>query len=208
MPEDNLLPRQSYRRPTLQVALSLLGCLLLRLEAGGARVGGWISETEAYIGTEDQACHARHGRTDRNEPMWGPPGYSYVYFTYGMHWLLNAVTEQDGFPAAVLLRAIIPSEGIEIIEGRRGHQPRKSWTDGPAKLCQALSIDGGLDGLDLCSPDSPLQIRQGLTVPDNAVTRGPRVGLNNVPDPWRSKPWRFRVSRDMMIQLSNGEGDQ
>ncbi|MFP3853470.1 MAG: DNA-3-methyladenine glycosylase [Anaerolineales bacterium] len=208
MAEVNLLPQEHYNRPTLEVARSLLGCRLIRLEPDGTRVGGWISETEAYIGTADQACHARHGRTDRNESMWGPPGHSYVYFTYGMHWLLNAVTERDGFPAAVLLRAIVPAEGKEIIESRRGHMPPESWTDGPAKLCQALSINGQQDGQDLCSPDSPLQIHQDITVPDKAVTRGPRVGLNNVPEPWHSKPWRFRVSHETMNQLSNGDGVQ
>lgn len=203
---STLLARDFYLRPTLTVARDLLGCRLVRLEENGGRLSGWISETEAYIGTEDLACHGRHGRTERNEPMWGQPGTSYVYFTYGMHWLLNAVTEEEGFPAAVLLRAVVPFQGLEAIERRRGQQPRRSWTDGPAKLCQAFNIDGSQDGLDLCQPGASLQIHRGLRVPDKVVTHGPRVGLNNVPEPWRSKPWRFLVDEETIIRISKGEG--
>lgn len=199
------LARSFFTRPTLEVARDLLGCRLIRYGANGRRLSGWISETEAYIGTEDQACHARHGRTKRNEPMWGPAGFSYVYFTYGMHWLLNAVTEREGFPAAVLIRALVPAEGLAVIEQRRGHRPKKYWTDGPAKLCQAFAIDGQQDGLDLCQPDSQLQIHNGFSVPDKVVTRGPRVGLNKVPEPWFSKPWRLKVEQTKMSKLSEGE---
>jgi DNA-3-methyladenine glycosylase len=206
MPRSNLLSREFYDRPTLEVAQDLLGCRLVRQERAGPRLSGWIAETEAYIGMEDQACHARHGRTERNQSMWGPPGHSYVYFTYGMHWLLNAVTEEEGFPAAVLIRAIVPTEGIPIIKNRRGHQPRQSWTDGPAKLCQALNIKGEQDGLDLCQRKGQLQIHNGIAIPAEAVTRGPRVGLNKVPEPWFSKPWRFKVDQDLIIQHSDGEG--
>ena len=103
MPLVNPLNRDFYARPTLQVARELLGMRLVRLE-GGARLAGLIVETEAYIGQEDLGCHARAGLTERNRVMFGPPGHAYVYFTYGMHWLLNCVTEAQGFPAAVLLR--------------------------------------------------------------------------------------------------------
>ena len=205
MNSTNLLPREFYLRPTLTVARELLGCLLIRREDDGNLISGWISETEAYIGVDDQACHARHGRTERNEPMWGQPGHSYVYFTYGMHWLLNAVTEKEGFPAAVLLRAVVPHQGLASIEKRRGHQPFSAWTDGPAKLCQAFNIDGAHNGLNLCQPGSPLQVHTGIDIPDKVVTRGPRVGLNKVPEPWLSKPWRFLVDRKTMTQLSEGE---
>jgi DNA-3-methyladenine glycosylase len=125
--------------------------------------------------------------------MYGPPGFSYVYFTYGMHWLFNTVTMHEGQPEAVLVRAIVPSEGVKIIAQRRGSQPRKRWTDGPAKLTMALGIDGRHNGLDLCALDAEIFIEKGTEVPDAWVTVGPRVGMGTVPEPWFSKPWRFLV---------------
>jgi DNA-3-methyladenine glycosylase len=168
---------------------------LVKIEATGQRVVGEISETEAYIGTEDDACHARSGRTARNKTMWGPAGFYYVYFTYGMHWMLNFVTEQDGFPAAVLMRGVIVLEGQEIIRQRRAGQPHQHWTDGPAKLCKAFGIDGSYDGLDSVIPAADLYIVTGQAIPDSSVTIGPRVGLNRVVEPWKSMPWRFRINR-------------
>jgi hypothetical protein len=123
-----ILPRSFYDRPTLVVARELLGARLVRI-LDGERLSGIILETEAYVGFEDQGSHAHRGRTPRNAPMFGPPGYAYVYFTYGMHWCLNVVTEAEGFPAAVLIRAILPQEGIEIIRARRNGRD----TLGPAK---------------------------------------------------------------------------
>lgn len=191
------------------MARNLLGKRLVKIEAG-KRIGGVILEAEAYRGEEDLGCHARAGRTPRTEVMYGPPGHAYVYFTYGMHWMLNAVCEEESFPAAVLLRAILPTEGIAVIASRRSPQPQKIWTDGPAKLCQALAIDGGFNGLDLCKPDAQLFIEDADPVPDQAVTSGPRVGLNNVPEPWLSMPWRFKVVPDYFepeppIELESGE---
>ncbi len=181
-----------YNRHTLQVARDLLGKHLVKIEEG-VRIGGLIVEAEAYRGEEDLGCHAKAGRTPRTEVMFGPPGHAYVYFTYGMHWMLNAVCEEEGYPAAVLLRAILPTEGIAVIASRRSSQPRKFWTDGPAKLCQALGIDGSFNSADLCAPKANLFIEEAQTIPDWAVTTGPRVGFNNVPEPWLSIPWRFRV---------------
>ncbi len=189
MPER--LPRAFFARPTLTVARDLLGVRLVHREADGTRVAGIIVETEAYIGEEDQGCHARAGRTPRTAVMYGPPGHAYVYFTYGMHWLFNVVTEREGFPAAVLVRALVPTEGLERMAARRGKQPRKAWTDGPAKLCQALGIDGRYHGADLCAPQASLFLEFAHTFPDESVTTGPRVGLNTVPEPWKSIPWRF-----------------
>ena len=186
------LPRTFYNRSTLQVARELLGAHLVRLEDGN-RVSGLIVEAEAYRGGDDQGCHAKAGRTARTQVMFGPPGHAYVYFTYGMHWMLNFVTEGEGFPAAVLIRAILPSEGIEIIASRRNSQPRQHWTDGPAKICQALAITGEFNGIDLCLPQSPIFVEPGTPIADQSVTTGPRVGFNNVPEPWNSMPWRFRV---------------
>lgn len=185
------LGRDFFARPALEVARDLLGQRLVHV-VGEARLAGTIAETEAYVGTEDLGCHARAGRTARNRSMWGPPGHAYVYFTYGMHWLLNAVTGADGVPEAVLLRAIEPQEGVEEMRGRRRGRPDGVLADGPAKLCQALGIDGSQDGADLCAPGAELFVEVGEPVPDAQVVTGPRVGLRSVPEPWRSLPWRFR----------------
>jgi DNA-3-methyladenine glycosylase len=128
--------------------------------------------------------------------MYGPAGHAYVYFTYGMHWMLNFVTEAEGFPAAVLLRGIYPTEGREVIAARRKGQPPALWTDGPAKICQALDIDKRFNGADLCAPEADLTIEMSLAIPDDSVTIGPRVGLYTVPEPWKSIPWRFKVKSD------------
>ena len=181
------LPRDFYTRPTLLVAQHLLGTRLNR-SLEGVRLTGIIIETEAYIGEEDLGCHARAGKTKRTAVMYGPPGHAYVYFTYGMHWMLNTVTEREGFPAAVLIRAIVPVLGVDIISARRkGHD-----TTGPAKLTEGLGIDGRLNGVDLCDTAAGLWIEEGLPVSEKEIISGPRVGLENVPEPWKSKPWRFR----------------
>lgn len=189
----NRLPRSFFAQPTITVARELLGKRLVRREADGRRLAGTILEAEAYVGREDMGCHARSGRTARNAAMWGLPGRAYVYFTYGMHWLLNVVTEGDGEPAAVLLRALGPREGLDVMRARCAGRSQASLTDGPAKLCQALGIDGALNGHDLCSPAAVLFVEDGPPVPDADVLSGPRVGLNRVPEPWKSIPWRFRV---------------
>lgn len=191
MTSSPVISRSFFERPTLMVARELLGQRLVKLE-GDQRIAGLITETEAYIGSEDDGCHARAGLTKRNRSMWGPPGHSYVYFTYGMHWMLNIVTERDGFPAAVLLRAVEPVEGHEIIRRRRAGRPESELTDGPAKLCQAFSLDRSFDGLDLCHPESVLFIERGVSIPEHSVTTGPRVGFNQVSEPWKSMPWRFQ----------------
>lgn len=195
MTKRNNLPRSFFNRNTIKVARDLLGQRLVKVEKG-RRISGLISEAEAYRGEEDQGCHAKAGLTPRTQVMYGPPGHAYVYFTYGMHWMLNAVCEGEGFPAAVLIRAIWPMEGVQVIATRRGSQPRRHWTDGPAKLCQALAIDGDFNAVDLCVPDGIVFFEQEESVPDHSVTSGPRVGLNNVPEPWKSKPWRFRIKTE------------
>jgi DNA-3-methyladenine glycosylase len=192
MPKYNRLPRAFFARPTLQVARELLGARLVRLY-GGERIAGTIQEVEAYIGEQDLGCHAKAGLTPRTRVMFGPPGHAYVYFTYGMHWMLNFVTESESHPAAVLLRGIQPSEGLDFIAARRDGQPASRWTDGPAKICQALAITGDLNGTDLCAPEAVLFVESGEAIPDSSVTTGPRVGLNSVPEPWRSIPWRYRT---------------
>ncbi len=188
------LNRAFFNRPTLEVAQALLGTVLVHVEPAG-RTAGVIVETEAYIGEEDLACHARAGRTPRTVVMFGPPGTAYVYFNYGMHWMFNCVTEQEGFPAAVLVRALLPLEGLERFASRRKGHPQALWANGPAKLCQALNLNGPAHhGLDLCAPNSPLFLETGWPVSPASVTKSPRVGLNNVPEPWKSLPWNFKCS--------------
>lgn len=182
------LPRSFYNRPTLTVARDLIGARLVRV-LDGMKLAGLITETEAYISGKDLACHAKAGLTQRTKVMYGEPGHAYVYFTYGNHWMLNAVTEREGFPAAVLIRAIQPIEGVDVmLERRMGRD-----TFGPGKLCQAMGIGKGENGVDLTETASGLWIEAGIKVPDKAVTKGPRVGLNSTPEPWLSKPWRFLV---------------
>jgi len=186
------LPRDFFARPTLTVARAILGERLVRVEAG-QRLAGIITEVEAYIGETDLGCHARAGRTPRTAVMYGQPGHAYVYFTYGMHWMLNFVTEMEDFPAAVLIRALQPVEGLATIAARRKGRPQPAWTDGPGKICQALGIDGRLNGTDLCAAEALLFVEAGDPVPDDCVTIDPRVGLNSVPEPWKSMPWRYQV---------------
>jgi DNA-3-methyladenine glycosylase len=188
------IPRSFFEQPTLQTARGLLGARLIKRERG-RMLSGIIIEAEAYVGTGDLGCHAsRGGRTARNAVMFGPPGRAYVYFTYGMHWMLNVVTEAEGFPAAVLVRAMIPDGGAGVMRRRRGgHEP---LAGGPAMLCQALRIDGRLNGHDLCAENSRLFLEKAFRLPEEGVTRSPRVGLYTVPEPWKSVPWRFRATRD------------
>lgn len=187
------LTRSCFQRPTLDVARDLLGTRLVRVERGGLRTSGLIIEAEAYIGPDDLGCHARSGRTARNASMWGPAGHAYVYFTYGMHWCLNIVTEADGFPAAVLLRALLPTEGLATMRRRRGMAGEKDLTGGPARLCQALGIDRRFDGHDLCASPATLFLESGPRIASRDVITSPRVGLAGVPEPWCSMPWRFLV---------------
>jgi DNA-3-methyladenine glycosylase len=193
MATGNLLPRSFYLAEPAEVARRLLGQRLVS-EVGGQRVAGIILETEAYDGEEDGACHARSGKTKRNALLYGEPGFSYIYFTYGMHWLANVVVCPADYPAGVLFRALLPLEGLDLIAQRRGNQPRKLWCNGPAKLASAMGLTGAQNGLAYYDPASPLRIEQGVDVPENLVQTGPRVGIGFAPEPWLSMPWRFRVA--------------
>jgi len=183
-----VLTRAFYERATLIVARDLIGARLIH-RLNGKRLTGYITETEAYVGESDLGCHARAGRTPRTAVMYGPAGHAYVYFTYGNHWMLNVVTEREGFPAAVLIRAIQPLDGARVMSARR----KGGDTLGPGKLTLAMGIRRTENGLDLTRPRSRLRIEQGIWVPGFLVTKGPRVGLTSVPEPWKSKPWRFMV---------------
>jgi DNA-3-methyladenine glycosylase len=193
------LSRDFFVRDTLTVARELLGQRLVRV-LDRERLSGRIIEVEAYVGEEDQASHARFGRTRRNAPMYGPPGHAYVYFIYGMHHCLNVVTEREGYPAAVLIRALEPLEGLEEMRVRRwpepaegrGNRPDVQLTSGPARLCQALGIDRRFDGADLCAPGALLFLEKDASIPDGAVVTGPRIGVRG-DEIAVTIPWRFYV---------------
>lgn len=193
MSNGSPLPPGFYDRDVLAVARDLLGQRLVR-PLDGRRVSGIITEVEAYRGEEDLACHARAGRTPRTEVMYGEPGLAYVYFTYGMHWLLNAVCGPAGFPAAVLIRAIRPLEGVDVIAANRPNVKPAQWTNGPGKICRALQIDGADNGRALTAVESGLWVEPGEPVLDEQVRTGPRVGIDSVPEPWLSMPWRFQIT--------------
>ncbi|MGD0004116.1 MAG: DNA-3-methyladenine glycosylase [Anaerolineaceae bacterium] len=195
---ESILPPSFYDCPVVQVARRLLGMRLVRL-LDGQRVSGLIVEVEAYDGEADLACHARAGRTPRTEIMYGPPGWAYIYFTYGMHWCLNCVTGPEGYPSAVLIRAIRPEEGLEFIAVRRSGRSQGDWCNGPGKLTQALEIDGGLNGVDLTAVVGGLWIETGQPVAEENVLVSPRVGIKSVPEPWRSQPWRFKVKGGITV---------
>ncbi len=173
-------PRAFNNRETEIVARELLGAVLeCHTDAGVCT--GRIVETEAYLGEQDLACHAAAGLTPRTAPLYGAPGISYVYFIYGVHWCVNAVTRAKGLPSAVLIRALEPLTGIEIMRTRRVAARRDiDLTNGPGKLCQALGIDGRHNALDLRK--APLLIRAGHPVADTDVGRTPRIGITRCAD--------------------------
>ena len=183
------LPEKFFARDTERVARELLGTILIST-IDGERVSGRIVETEAYIGPHDPASHGaeRIGRTARNASMFGAPGLAYVYRIYGVHWCLNAVTHEHDYPAAVLIRALEPLEGIEIMRHRRGpHLRDRDLASGPGKLAQALAIDGAMDAHPL--DEAPLWIEAGDRIAAKNIACGPRIGITKAAD-W---PLRFCV---------------
>jgi DNA-3-methyladenine glycosylase len=189
---SSLLRASFFNQPVEEVARNLLGKRLVRY-LNGDRISGYINETEAYCGEDDLASHAHVGRTPRNEVMFGPPGMAYVYFIYGIHWCLNCVTGPEGFPAAVLLRGLLPCEGLDKIASNRKGRPIKDWCNGPAKLCSALAIDGIFNRRPLFEASSNLWIEEGIPVAAQRVSASARVGIDKTPEPWRNIPWRFSV---------------
>jgi DNA-3-methyladenine glycosylase len=185
-----VLPRDFYARPTLDVAGTLIGKVLVHDTPAG-RAAGVIVETEAYIGESDPACHAAPGPTARNAPLYGPPGIAYVYLNYGIHYLVNAVTEAEGWPAAVLIRALEPLEGEPLMRRRRARGTarraqeftRAGLCRGPGNLTRALGISLRQNLLDFT--DGALRIEdRGL--PPREVAWTPRIGINvGVEHEWR-----------------------
>jgi len=199
------LPRDFFARPTLLVARELLGQRLVR-HWEGHRLAGRIVEVEAYIGIDDLASHARFGKTKRNAAMFGPPGCAYVYLIYGMYACLNLVTEAENFPAAVLMRALEPIEGIETQQQRRGASiALRDLARGPGRLCQALAIDRSLDGVDVCAPGAPLWIEPDADIATENVMQGPRIGVTGG-EAARSAPWRFFVRDSPWVSGTNRRG--
>jgi len=183
------LAKSFYDRDTELVARDLLGAILECHTPEGIAAGR-IVETEAYLGEHDLACHAAVGRTTRTAPLYGPPGIAYVYFIYGMYWCFNAVTRAEHEPSAVLVRAVEPVTGLELMRRRRPHARRDTdLTNGPGKLCLALGIDGRQNWNPLHRP--PLLIRAGEAVADSEVEVTPRIGIT------KAAEWPLRwVVRD------------
>jgi len=154
-----ILPASFYSRPTLKVLEDLIGKVLVRKSEEGL-TSGVIVEAEAYSGEDDPASYAFCGRTKRSEIMYGPPGRAFVHFTYGMHHMLNLVTERAEFPAAILIRALEPCEGVSLMKKRRKTEDLINLCSGPAKICQAFGIDRSLHGVTLFSSRSPLFIKE------------------------------------------------
>lgn len=187
-----LLPVAFFRRDAATVARDLLGRVLVSGEAG-RRTAGRIVETEAYLGAEDPASHAfGHRRNTGNSSIYAAPGTWYVYRSYGIHWCANLVTGQVGEGAAVLLRALEPLEGIPVMRRRRGLSQERQLCSGPGRLCEALGLSRGLDGLPM--RDSPATLLPGERVPASEVQRTPRIGITRAPG-WplrfliRDSPW-------------------
>ena len=186
-----LVPRSFYARPPDIVARELLNKVLI-----GPNGSGRIVEVEAYDGAHDPASHAYRGLTPRNSVMFGPPAHLYVYFTYGMHWCANAVCRDEGDAAAVLLRAIAPIDGLDLMRIARNNMKRdRDLCSGPAKLCQALGIGPAHNGVDLTRRSSPIRIVDDGTVPPESPVVAPRVRLSVGVD----QPWRWYVAADVNV---------
>ena len=200
------LPRQFYTRPSvLAVARDLLGRVLVVPARDGRRVSGVIVETEAYRGPEDRASHAWGGRrTRRTETMYAVGGTAYVYFVYGMYHQFNVVTNGADVPHAVLVRALEPLEGVELMRRRRPGRPDHALTSGPGKLCAALGIDRRLDGADLLGERAWIEAGP-RAFPRTAVMAGPRVGIDYAEE-WVDRPWRFWICGNPFVSGGAGAG--
>ena len=171
-----LLPLDYFQKPTLEISKNLLGKFLIR-KIGKKMHTGMITEVEAYIGMEDKACHAARGKTTRNQVMFETGGVWYVYFVYGMYWMLNIVTEKKEFPAAILIRGIKTEE---------------EHFNGPGKLTRHLKIDKQLNGLPATAETGLWIEDQGLHIPSKNIHQGKRIGINYAGE-WKDKPWRFYI---------------
>ena len=190
MSSNEKLPREFYTRSNVvTVARELLGKLLVVPADNGKRVSGRIVEVEAYRGPQDRAAHSYGGRrTKRTETMYGIGGTAYVFFVYGMYYQFNVVTNTTDTPHAVLIRAVEPVEGIELMRKRRRGQSDRNLTNGPGKLCIAMGIDRQLDAADLLG--DRVWLEQGPGIPRSQIASGPRIGIDYAEE-WIARPWRF-----------------
>jgi DNA-3-methyladenine glycosylase len=192
------LPREFYTRSNvLTVARDLLGTLLVVPASDGTRVSGLIVEAEAYRGPKDRASHAYGGRrTRRTETMYQIGGTAYIFFVYGMYNLFNVVTNIEGIPHAILIRALEPVEGIDIMKQRRHGQPDRNLTNGPGKLCIAMGIDRSFDREDLLN--DRVWIERAERISRANIVAGPRVGIDYAEE-WVNKPWRFWIKDNPFV---------
>ena len=201
------LPPSFYNRSARIVAEDILGKRLVRELPDGSRLSGLIVETEAYCDSvePDLACHASKNKgrpTERTKVMFGPSAHVFIYFTYGMHWMFNIVTGDEGVANGILIRAIEPDGGEDIMAENRKGQPKKLWTNGPAKITRAMQIDKQFNGANLCGDDGVIWVEEGWDLsadPQGSLMRhkistGPRVGMGKTPEPWFSIPWRYWVT--------------
>lgn len=196
--------RRFYLNDIEDMAKALLGSLLVRKTDSGTRISGKIVELEIYTQKDDPSSHSYNGKTLRNAVMFGPPGYLYVYFTYGMHYCCNIVCGPEGCGDAILIRALEPVEGTEVMMQRRfgsveiSGSKRFQLTNGPAKLCRALDIDRAMNGADLCGDD--IWIEQGETIQNERIGRSTRIGISQAKDHYKryfikENPWVSKAGR-------------
>jgi DNA-3-methyladenine glycosylase len=194
-----ILQRAFYQQDTVKVAKDLLGKILVH-ESSQGKTAGRMVETEAYRGPEDKAAHSSGGRrTPRNEVMFGEKGHAYIYFIYGMYYCLNVTAGNVlGKPEAVLIRALEPVAGQDIMAKRRGARQTKTanLTNGPSKLCMAMDISKSQNKTDLTSP--PLYIEDAPPVPKKDIVETTRIGVDYA-DEWKNRPWRFYIKRNIFV---------
>lgn len=183
-----LLP-SFFDRSTIDCCHDLLGCFLTHKNKT-TKYQGIITEVEAYIGPNDRASHASHGRTPRTETMFSSAGVWYVYLIYGMYYCLNIVTEQKNYPAAILIRGIIPTKGIEKMKKNRHTDNYKNLTNGPGKICQAFAIDKTFNNQSI--KKSNLYLEKNENKPNYQILTGPRIGVDYAGED-KNKPWRFFI---------------
>ena len=195
-----ILKYHFYAQDSLSVAAALLGKKLVRKYRGHI-LSGYIYETEAYLGSTDSASHAYRGKTPRNTVMFGPAGRAYVYFVYGMHYLLNVVTEEEEKPCAILIRAIVPFEGIQHMQRLR-ERIGKDLANGPAKLCRALAIDQALNGWDLTT-GKKLWVENRPSISERFIKKGPRIGIDYAKPADRRAACRFWIDKTYVDHMMN-----
>ena len=186
-----------FRQDTVELARKLLGCMLVHRTPDGVATG-MIVETEAYVGAIDKACHAWQNRSERTEIMYHDGGYAYVYFIYGMHHCFNVVTGPEGEGNAVLIRALEPVTGINLMQRRRNTKLLRSLCSGPGKVCQALGITKNEYGLDLCAADSPLRLIYYRHIPEAQIVATPRINVAYAEEA-AAWPWRFYVKDNLYV---------